>query len=681
MARFAPGDVIGDRFEIIGPLGRGGMATVWLAQDRLRGESVALKVLHEHLAAEPAMRARLRREVQAAGRLRHPNALVAHELHEIDGQLVLAMPAHPGGSLADRVAERGPLSASELRRLLDEVGGALAAAHAHGVLHRDVTPNNVLVGDDGRFSLVDFGLARLDGQATATGQTGALGTAGYAAPEVYRGTRADPRSDLYGLGATLWFAATGKPPFDAKNPVGVLEKQLAGTLPPLDRDDLPEALARTIRAMLSVEPDDRPDGADGAIDAEPGPPRRAPVRRGLPAGGFAVEVHRPRDRDAARQKRKRNRDGRKMLEALQTIGAQVDPRIGEVVGTGIRTLGLDAPTAEESLTAAVANVAHLPAGSLQPSAVLEARHFRLVEEVDEATAITLAAAANGLGVQAKVVPTTVPAPSLFDTLLSPLVLAVLIAAVLLYVFRDGGGPGYFWFFLFFGFPFRLFRRTPDALPVAYPRDLRAMLDPGHAALAADLAPDAAPHPEKRTLAERTGDRLAAVRARLDALPDAARRDLAAALARIEARVRILAQEIGHLAPIVADRDDAGLAAEASRVEARLARLATLRAAGQAVDEAEIARLTATLDGHHAALASAAEDEGHLARLHGELLSLSAAVARADRALADAPDSADAAAALVAHVARVEAVRAEMDRKPDDPLDRARRAAAARDAAR
>lgn len=675
MARFVPGAVIGDRFEIVGPLGRGGMATVWLAQDRLRGERVALKVLHDHLATEPAMRARLRREVQAAGRVRHPCALVAHELHELDGQLVLSMPVHPGASLADHVAEGGPLPAKDLHRLLDDIGGALAAAHAEGVLHRDVTPNNVLVGADGRFMLVDFGLARLEGQASTTGHTGALGTAGYAAPEVYRGVRTDPRSDLYGLGATVWFAATGKAPFEAPNPMGVLEKQLTGALPALGRADLPAGFEDTLRGLLAVEPDERPDGADGALDAARG---EAPVARmgraaGLPKGSWSVVVTQSTEQRERRPSR--NREGRRFLTTIKKHARDLDARLGDVVETGIAGLGLLEPSPHERLAAAVSTAAGLPADALVLSEPMGQRRFRLVADVDEPTALALAQQANQLGFRAEVT----QAADRPGIVWWPILLAVavfLVAMVLLPVMLKTAWPTMFFGLFLFGWPIKaLFGGQGASLPVAYGDDLRPLLDPKHAALAPKLDPNAPD--EARSVSERVLARVAAIRGRLGALPPAAGRDLEGALARIEARAAILDAEVRRLGALVGERDEAKLAAAATRVEARIQRLSTLHASGQPVDAGELIKLEATLTGHRTALAAAAEDEAHLARLQGELLSLSAAVSRADRSLSGAPDSADAASELLAHVARVEAVREEMARKPEDPVDRARRAAAAR----
>jgi serine/threonine-protein kinase len=246
-----------ERFELLGELGRGGMATVHLALDHQTGQQVALKVLHAHLADRPSTRRRLERELEAALRVAHPAILHPLERVEVDGVPALVLPALSGQTLADRVEQEGPLDAVALQHLLEQVGGALAAAHGAGVLHRDITPNNVL-WDDGEPRLVDFGLARLADQGTAT--TGALGTVGYAAPEAYTEGCRDPRSDAYSLGAVLFFAATGRPPFDAPTAMGALTQQLDGRHTPLAdlRPEVPASLAHTIEALLAPDLEQRP---------------------------------------------------------------------------------------------------------------------------------------------------------------------------------------------------------------------------------------------------------------------------------------------------------------------------------------------------------------------------------------------------------------------------------------
>lgn len=281
MADLNSGHVFGDRFEIAGVLGRGGTATVYLAQDRVRRDEVALKVLHAHLASSASMRERLRLEVTMASHFRHPNALTAFELHESDGNLAISMPVHRGDSLAQHVQRHGPLPEAQLAGLARILCDVLADAHRLGLVHRDVTPANVLIDGDGAL-LTDFGMARLIDQHTATTQ--ALGTAGYAAVEIYDGVRADPRSDVFSLGAVLYFAATGRAPFAGATAMASLQKQLAEDYPPISelRPDLPAYLTDTIESMLSKHRQARPELASvaQALQTSQAPAIQRSVQRG-----------------------------------------------------------------------------------------------------------------------------------------------------------------------------------------------------------------------------------------------------------------------------------------------------------------------------------------------------------------------------------------------------------------
>jgi eukaryotic-like serine/threonine-protein kinase len=176
LTEYKAADVLGERYEIAGVLGQGGMATVYLAHDRVRQGEIALKVLHQHLSHRQSMRERMRREVVAASRLRHPHALVAYELLELGDELALSMPVHRGRTLDEHLDLHGSLSAEQIQGVLEQVGGALSEAHRQGIIHRDITPSNILLDDDCRAMLTDFGLARLLDMGTAS--TSALPTIG-----------------------------------------------------------------------------------------------------------------------------------------------------------------------------------------------------------------------------------------------------------------------------------------------------------------------------------------------------------------------------------------------------------------------------------------------------------------------------------------------------------------------
>ncbi|WP_338743295.1 serine/threonine-protein kinase [Actinomadura luteofluorescens] len=209
--------VLLDRYRLLDPLGRGGMGTVWRAYDERLGREVAVKELRlpEDLDAEQrqAWTARVDREARAAARLRHPGIVTVHDLvTTADEQPWIIMELVPGRSLADLLAEQGPLPPGRAAALGLEVLDALRAAHRVGIVHRDVKPANVLLEGE-RAVLTDFGIAAVDGDTTLTRSGALLGTPAYMSPEQVRGLPATAESDLWSLGATLHALVEGRPPF------------------------------------------------------------------------------------------------------------------------------------------------------------------------------------------------------------------------------------------------------------------------------------------------------------------------------------------------------------------------------------------------------------------------------------------------------------------------------------
>ena len=247
-------------------LGRGGMAVVYLARDVRLDRPVAIKLLPPELAAHDKLRDRFMREARTAARLSHPHIVAIHSVDEVRGYVFYVMSYVDGETLAERVANRGPLPPREASRLLQEVAGALAAAHSHGVVHRDVKPGNILLERaTGRAMVTDFGIARMangGGGETAVGEL--LGTPEYMSPEQAGGEAVDARSDLYSLGVVAYYMVSGQLPFTAPTIQAVLAKQLTQVPPPIASvaPGIPPSLANAIDTCLLKEPSRRFQSAE-----------------------------------------------------------------------------------------------------------------------------------------------------------------------------------------------------------------------------------------------------------------------------------------------------------------------------------------------------------------------------------------------------------------------------------
>jgi hypothetical protein len=207
-----PGTRLRDRYEIVEEIGRGGLSVVYRAFDHHVGTPVAIKLLVPPPAAAEVARERLRREVLAVRSLAHASVVRIFDLIEEGPRSLVIMEYVAGRDLQREVERRGPLPADEVSRIGQAVADALAAAHRRGILHRDLKPRNILIDEEGHARLTDFGSARVAGQESLTHSGAFVGTVDFAAPEVFAGEPADARADLYSLGLTLYFAATGKLP-------------------------------------------------------------------------------------------------------------------------------------------------------------------------------------------------------------------------------------------------------------------------------------------------------------------------------------------------------------------------------------------------------------------------------------------------------------------------------------
>ena len=255
------------RYSLERELGRGGMGIVYLAHEVALDRPVALKLLPPELAADAAVRERFKREARTAAKLSHPNIVPIHAVDEVGGFVFYAMALVDGVTLGERVRTRGPLTDAEATKLIREVAWALAYAHAQGVVHRDVKPDNILIEEaTGRALVMDFGIAQV-GEAADEARYGAdsvVGTAEFMSPEQATGAAVDHRSDLYSLGVVGFYAVSGRVPFDDPSPRAVLARHVTAPAPPVATvaPSVATHLSRTIDRCLRKEPDRRfQDGA------------------------------------------------------------------------------------------------------------------------------------------------------------------------------------------------------------------------------------------------------------------------------------------------------------------------------------------------------------------------------------------------------------------------------------
>ncbi len=274
-------------YRLIGALGSGGMGTVYRAYDTRLDREVALKFLPPHLSAQLEARERLLVEARAAAALEHPNICSIHEIGETSaGRPFIAMACYEGETLKERLA-RGSVPPAEAVAIAVQVARGLRAAHAHGIVHRDVKPANVILGTDGMVRLLDFGLAKI-ADVTLTGPGATPGTVAYMSPEQARGDAVDHRTDLWSLGVVLYEMLTGERPFGGGNDRAVIQAILHEEPEPISkrRSDTPAPLARIAERLLQKSPAGRYGSADALLaDLVSAPPAEAitPVRRWIPA--------------------------------------------------------------------------------------------------------------------------------------------------------------------------------------------------------------------------------------------------------------------------------------------------------------------------------------------------------------------------------------------------------------
>jgi serine/threonine protein kinase len=265
-------DLTGKQFgsyQIVAPLGEGGMAAVYKAYQPAMERFVAIKVLPRHMSASEEFTARFRREARLVAQLQHPHILPVFDYGESEGYPYIVMPFIVSGTLAD-ILRNQRVSLPEARRIISQIGVALSYAHARGMIHRDIKPSNILIDESGNCLLTDFGLARMTSAEDRLTTSGAImGTPAYMSPEQGTGSATDQRSDIYSLGIILYEMLTGRVPYTAETPIAVVFKHVQDPLPSPRKfnPSLPEGLELILLKSLAKTPEERYQTADALVKA------------------------------------------------------------------------------------------------------------------------------------------------------------------------------------------------------------------------------------------------------------------------------------------------------------------------------------------------------------------------------------------------------------------------------
>ena len=323
------GELIGGRYEIEELVGTGGMSSVYRARDSVLERRVALKILHEHFSADPEYVERFRREARAIARLNHPNIVTVIDRGEFGKRQFIVFEHIPGENLKEVVEREGQLPVAQALALTHQIARGLAFAHQHGVVHRDVKPQNVLLDESGTAKVTDFGIARSLDPGEELTQTGTLlGTSDYIAPEQASGEPIDARSDQYSLGVLLYELLTGEVPYPADSFMAVAMRHLRDPVPSVRerRRDVPDRVDKIVARAMAKRPADRFPSTEAMMGAIEG----ALADTGEGAGrneatGVHSRVERPSpSRSAARpgpRRRQRRRPFAPLLLALLVVGA------------------------------------------------------------------------------------------------------------------------------------------------------------------------------------------------------------------------------------------------------------------------------------------------------------------------------------------------------------------------
>jgi beta-lactam-binding protein with PASTA domain len=356
------GTVIDGRYEVLSRIGTGGMADVYLARDQLLGRQVAVKLLHHRFAEDQEFVERFRREASSAASLSHPNVVAIFDRGEWDGTYYIAMEYLPGRSLKAVVRERGPLEPAAAIDIVIQILHAARFAHRRGVIHRDLKPHNVILDEEGRAKVTDFGIARAGASdMTLTGSI--MGTAQYLSPEQAQGHAVSASSDIYAVGIVLYELLTGVVPFDGETAVTIALKQVSATPP------APSTVVAS--AARAAGP-----GASGTAAAGPGGPGTGPAAPGGPAPAPPTAI--PLELDAivlralAKDPAERFADAEEFIAALEHVRATL-PAAG-AAPAGMGGNGPVPPTA--AATALLMPLAGVGEGTLEEDPEAAARRRR-----------------------------------------------------------------------------------------------------------------------------------------------------------------------------------------------------------------------------------------------------------------------------------------------------------------
>lgn len=284
--------VLGNRYEIQQVLGEGGMAKVFLGTDRVLSRTVAVKVLSPQYAEDQQFVARFRREAQAAAALNHPNIVSVFDTGSTGNVHYIVMEYVQGRTLQDLLREESRLTPERSTEIGEAVARALSAAHAKGLVHRDIKPGNIMITREGQVKVMDFGIARATSSDTVTQTAAVLGTAAYLSPEQAQGETVDGRSDIYSLGVVMYEMLTGRQPFTGESPVSIAYRHVTEDPVPPSRlnPDVPEALDAIVLKAMAKSADDRYQNAQELIDDLHRAAQGMPVAAAPPLPGDTTQV-------------------------------------------------------------------------------------------------------------------------------------------------------------------------------------------------------------------------------------------------------------------------------------------------------------------------------------------------------------------------------------------------------